>query len=196
MLIYSTYGILPALNRIYMNHKLTLIISAVVLFASCSNEKPDKSIAPPNFTTYEVSYNGELNGTLSFYVDSTRVFLATMKFQDTLYFGILPDSIIATINKSVYEILNDSSLARQGPKCYDCSSISILMTIGKDTIRHLQKTTQLSDRFYPMIDAILEHIRSGNSNKKFSPLVWFSLFETTRSQLTPLPPKRADLPKH
>ena len=130
--LYATYGNRLNLNLSSMTTKVLLTFLLVIFISSCSNHRSLKNVDTPfKFTTYEVSFTNGWSDRFSFSVDTSKVFLAAYRF-DTLRYGILPDSIFEIINKNAFTLLNDKSITNTNQECYDCSSISVL--VSQDSI--------------------------------------------------------------
>ncbi len=170
-----------------MTKKLFIPFILLTLFISCSTDKTINQIDSSfKFTTYEISFTDGWSTRVSFSVDTSKVFLASYKV-DTLLYGILPDSLFEIINNNAFTLFHDKSIVSINKECYDCPSLSILVTFSKDTVRILQKGEVSDSIFSPITDIIYKFLRStkNNSSKRipFSQL----LFETMQPIMPPHP---------
>ena len=170
-----------------MTNKLLSLLLLTVLVISCSN-KPPKQKQIFNFTTYELSFFDGWSTRFSFSIDTSKVYLASYKF-DTLKYGILPDSLFQIINKNAFLLFNDTTIRNKNKRCYDCSEISVLITLKGDTIGVVQKGDVSDTVFFPVVYAIYNYLETSRSSWKLYPFSHSQLlFETSKSILPPLPP--------
>jgi hypothetical protein len=168
-----------------MATKVILSFLLIIFIVSCSDHRQLKNVDTSfKFTTYEVSFRGGWSNSFSLLVDTSKVFLAAYKF-DTLRYGILPDSIFEIINKTAFTILTDKSITNTNE---DCSSISVLVTLNRYTVRLLQKGNISNKVFFPHIDAITKYLKTSKSSWKLNPFPQF-IFETIEPILPPRPPQ-------
>ena len=92
-----------------------------------------RKIASYNFTNYVLSFFDGWSNRFSFFIDTSKVYLATYK-SDTLKFGILPDFVFELINENAFRLFNDKAIFYKNKECMDCSEISILATCKNDTV--------------------------------------------------------------
>jgi hypothetical protein len=156
--------------------RLFIVILLAAYFSSCSENKPKKVDKDLYFTSYEVSYHGELGTRFSFSVDTSKVFLAVTR-ADTLRYGILPDSVFEIINNNAFRLFNDKSIKNEDNGCDDCPEVSILVTFKNDTVRLVQQRIVSDSILYPVIRAIDKFLRTGKSSWKINPYAQ-QMFET------------------
>src|SRR5690242_14830862 len=170
-----------------MTNKLLFLLLLTVPAISCSNKspKPDETF---NFTTYEVSFSDGWSTRFSFSIDTSKVYLASYKF-DTLRYGILPDSVFKIINKNAFLLFNDTTITNKNKECYDCSKISVLATLKGDSVSVVQKGYVSDTIFFPVVYAIYNYLEMSRSSWKWYPFPHSPLlFETSKSIMPPLPP--------
>lgn len=104
--------------------------------ASCKIKQLEKA-EKPKFTFFELAYsNGWTNGPV-FRVDSTGIFFFPLT-TEMLQYGLLPDSIVKQIDKTLTKAAQDSSIKSSDKKCEDCASIAVIARVGDRDIRIIQ----------------------------------------------------------
>jgi hypothetical protein len=152
----------------------------IFLLCNCS-ANIDKPKSPPNFKSFEISYTNGWTKGFSLLVDSNKIYFSQQK-SDTIYFGILPDTIFKVIDGLVLIIVNDRTLKSKNRGCEDCSVVAIQALIKTDTIR-INQSGDVDEVFWPVINIIQTFIDKGKHQKIRS----LFFFETT-SSVNPSPP--------
>ena len=145
-----------------MTRYLFCLIFLATLIYGCS-DKISIVNRPPAFTSFEVSYTDGQAKSFSFIVDTNKIYLSPHNI-DTTYYGILPDTIFAFIDRFVVKLLNDTSIQSTGDKCYDCSVVAIQVVTKSDTIR-ISQANKIDQPIRNIINSLQTFIYEGRHQK-------------------------------
>ena len=157
------------------------------LVISCSHEERIQKVKS-TFDSFEIGYaNGWTKG-FSFRADSNGIFFSP-NGNDSLRYGILPDSIIQLIDKTLSKVVKDTSIKSKDRNCVDCSDLAMLSIIKGDTI-FIRQAGDIDSVFWPVIKTLETFIDSGNYAK-----IKGNLFlESQKVAFAPPPPPPKSLP--
>ncbi len=173
----ATYGNLSKSNLLLMRILFFLYLSLWI--ASCSSPLK-KQESPYNFRSLEFSFTDSDEEVISFRTDSSKFFLISKN--DSLRFGILPDSLVSAFVTWQSDILNNPDKYRVINKGEDWAELVIKINTVHDTLfflRHgeINKKTEQIILSTRRLFGKLESENSGNT-----------LFET-RGLIKPKPPR-------
>jgi hypothetical protein len=121
-----------------------LLIGGMVIMYGCKerNTGNKETHLKTQFSSFEISYRGGWFGGLSFRVDSNLIFFSPPLYphgaEDSVKYGIVPDSIIQSIKIVIAKIQNDTSIKSGTNGCHDCPVMSLRSVIHTDTIQVIQ----------------------------------------------------------
>jgi hypothetical protein len=167
-----------------------LLIGLMMILYGCKEQKTEKKEThqKTQFSSFEISYRGGWFGGLSFRVDSNMIFFSPPVYpqggEDSVKYGIVPDSIIQSINMVIAKIQNDTSIKSGVNRCHDCPVMSLQSVIHTDTIQVFQ-SEEISK---PIIDLLnqLEIFIDSSAHKSLNALL---ILETAKRISSPPPPK-------
>lgn len=155
-----------------------LPILILIFFVGCTQHKPvtPKTNIPVNFTTFEISYHSGWIGSLSFLIDSEKVyfFRPQLTIDSKILYGVIPDSIFHRIDSLILRIKNDTSLQRNKDRgCIDCSEMAAKIISKNDTLRIHQQGP-----FDPEYNALLNIIQSFLEHRNHKSINCLEFWET------------------
>ncbi len=155
----------------------------LVLFGGCASEMQQAEISS-NIGMFEMSYTNGWGKNFSCVVDSNKIYLIAVK-PDTIYYGILPDSIFVLLDSCFLKIKANSHIRSHDSGCVDCSIVAVKFVSKKkgDTI-HINQTGDINTNFQPVIYAMQNLIERGVHSRINS-----TMFLETQRIILPLPPK-------
>jgi hypothetical protein len=142
-----------------------LFLSSIILLFGCHEDLSKKNAKlSPSFKSFEMSYTNGWLGSFSFFIDTNKVFFAP-KYQDSVFYGVVPDSIFAIVDLSFQHIKKDrKNLKDIIENCSDCDDIAVETIIGSDTLRFRQRG-KINNVFARLIKPLRNYI---DSNKQSS----------------------------
>ncbi len=119
--------------------KFILAVSLLMIYGCVNNQKQavEPKVRKASFDYFELSYFNGSGVSLSFRVDSNRIFFLPTHW-DSLKYGILPDSIFYSIDTTVYLLQNNTITKSINKFCHDCPSLALNVKTGQDTIKVFQ----------------------------------------------------------
>jgi hypothetical protein len=156
-------------------------IFLTIPFYGCS-DKPLTAKHNPTFKSFEVSYTNGWTRGFSFIVDTNKIFFSPQRL-DTIYYGILPDTICKMLDTTFLKIHNNQNIKSKDEGCMDCSVLSIKIISNGDTTR-INQIGDLDNIFYPLIKSLQTFIDS-NKHQTIQAVIQLE----TRLVVAPPPPK-------
>jgi hypothetical protein len=137
---------------------------------------------------FELSYLGGWQGSLSFCVDSNRIFFFPRLLQsiegNTTKYGLLPDSVYNHINSVISHLKLIHSQDPDSLYCYDCSEVSIKTINGTDTMRLF-----LAGDIDSVTWDLIRRLEKYEKDSKSKELTTAYFFLETQRDLIKMPPK-------
>jgi len=134
------------------------------------------------FHRFEISYSNGWTPGFTFLVDSTRVFFSP-KTTDTVYYGVVPDSLMSAIQTTISSIQNDSSIKSNKINCSDCPLMS-MEAVAKGKVIKLFQAGEIAPAVGKLIAQLKQFLQK--SNLHFIPSTM--IFET-KYDAVEAPPK-------
>lgn len=161
--------------------RIALFITILaVAFYGC-RDKMQTTNHPTRFKSFEISYiSGGTRG-FSFIVDTTKIYFSSYNI-DTTYYGILPDTIFASIDTLAFKLLSDTSQRSTDDNCCDCDVVAIQIATNNDTIKVCQAGT-IDKQIWSIINSLQRFIDNGK-HEKINAITFFE----TRNVIVPPPP--------
>ena len=122
----------------------------MAFFSGCNYKKEISKTRESNFTSIEFTYRNQLDTFFDFRVDSNRIFFYP-KTWDTVYYGIIPDTLFSLIDSSVSYILKSMPFEKREATLKDTSLFGIILIANNDTIQLLQVNKEINKVFLKMI---------------------------------------------
>lgn len=107
------------------------------MFISC-RDRPNSQIHEKkpqvSFKTFEISYSNGWTPGFTILIDSNKVYFSHYTL-DSIFYGILPDSIFSLVDSSAIDIKKDTTIKSNKFDCDDCATIAIRIETLSDTIK-------------------------------------------------------------
>jgi hypothetical protein len=164
-----------------------LLAFVVLTFCVCSCSDNYKKLVPsPKFKTFEISYTNGWTKGFSFIVDSNKIYFSPKKL-DSMFYGILPDSIFNLIDNIFLKIKSDTTIKSKDQGCVDCSIISIQVVAKEDTIC-INQTGDLDKIFLSVIRSLQTFLDNGRLQPTRA-----TIFLETQKSVSPTPTPMIDI---
>jgi hypothetical protein len=156
-----------------------------LIFLGCNDnlihDEPDGRYASKKFKYFEMSYKDGWVSSFSFSVDSNNIFFTQGKF-DTVYYGILPDTLSRRIDSVLSIVQKDTSIHSNNEKCDDCTVVSIIASTGVDTLKLIQHG-RISRTLFSLTEPIRKFIDSNKHD-------YFAIYNQYKTANDVFPPPK------